>query len=110
AQGGAGHIDAGRTDKHAKPLVEPVLLVENSSTKGFVHLSAQLRDHRSRLKRAQCPRDLCPSCRESARGTGRLRRPASVCPRCLRGGAAGLGGAEPCVPQLAALLASLDVE
>lgn len=34
-QGGAGHVDPGRVKKHTKPLVEKVLLVENSSTRGF---------------------------------------------------------------------------
>jgi hypothetical protein len=42
AEGRAGHVDAGRVDKHAKPLVETVLLVENPSTRGFICLSGQL--------------------------------------------------------------------
>ncbi|MFC8668547.1 hypothetical protein [Streptomyces sp. NPDC057199] len=43
-QGRGGHIDAGRVDKHMKPLVETVLFVENPSTKGFAVLSDQQPD------------------------------------------------------------------
>lgn len=42
AEGGTGHVDAGRVDKDAKPLVETSLLVENPSTSGFIILSGQL--------------------------------------------------------------------
>jgi len=41
AQGRAGHVQPGRVDKHAKPLVETDFLVENPSTRGFRCLSAQ---------------------------------------------------------------------
>lgn len=54
AQGRAGHVGAGRVDKHAKPLVETVLLVENPSTRGFICLSAQLPSCHVRLERAHC--------------------------------------------------------
>lgn len=54
AQGRAGHVDAGRVDKHAKPLVETVLLVDNPSTRGFIRLSGQLAIPRGRLEKAQC--------------------------------------------------------
>lgn len=52
AQGGAGHVDPSRIDKHVKPLVEMVLLVENSSTRGFTPLSAQLAITITRLEKA----------------------------------------------------------
>jgi hypothetical protein len=52
AEGRAGHVDAGRVNKHAKPLVETVLLVENPSTRGFIRLSGQLPSRRGRLGRA----------------------------------------------------------
>jgi hypothetical protein len=51
AEGRAGHLDAGRVEKHAKPLVEMVLLVENPSTRGFIRLSGQLPSHRRRLEK-----------------------------------------------------------
>ncbi len=51
-QGGAGHVDAGRVDKHVKPLVETVLLVENPSTRGFTLLSGQLANPQARLEKA----------------------------------------------------------
>lgn len=65
AQGGVGHVDAGRVDKHAKPLVETVLLVENPSTGGFLCLSSHLHSWHGRLERAQPPKGvqvgaLCP--------------------------------------------------
>ncbi|MGW2897885.1 hypothetical protein ACWDAO_25630, partial [Streptomyces sp. NPDC001212] len=53
AEGRAGHVDARRVNKHVKPLVETVLLVENPSTRGFTTLSAQPPYSRSRLERAQ---------------------------------------------------------
>lgn len=53
AEGRAGHVDAGRVDKHAKPLVETVLVVENPSTRGFIRLSGQLPSQRTRLEKAQ---------------------------------------------------------
>jgi len=53
AQGGTGQVDPRRIDKHAKPLVEMVLLVENSSTRGFTALSAQLAITSTRLEKAQ---------------------------------------------------------
>ena len=40
AQGRTGHVGTRRVDKHAKPLMETVLLVENPSTRGFSTLSA----------------------------------------------------------------------
>lgn len=40
AKGSVGHVDARRVNKHAKPLVETVVLVENPSTRGFTCLSA----------------------------------------------------------------------
>ncbi len=52
AKGRAGHVDAGRVNKHVKPLVETVLLAENPSTRGFITLSAQPLYSRSRLERA----------------------------------------------------------
>ncbi|GAB1331874.1 hypothetical protein ACE1SV_62130 [Streptomyces sennicomposti] len=52
AQGGAGHVHAGRVDKHAKPLVDTVLLVENPSTRGFAWLSAQPAGSPNRLGNA----------------------------------------------------------
>jgi hypothetical protein len=52
AKGRAGHVDAGRVNKHVKPLVETVLLVENPSTRGFTTLSPQLPAPSIRLKRA----------------------------------------------------------
>lgn len=52
-KGRAGHVDTRRVNKHVKPLVETVLLVENPSTKGFTTLSAQLPSSRIRLERAQ---------------------------------------------------------
>jgi hypothetical protein len=52
AQGRAGHVDARQVDKHTKPLVEMVLLVENPSTRGFTCLSAQLACPAARLERA----------------------------------------------------------
>ncbi|WP_461712622.1 hypothetical protein, partial [Streptomyces sp. DSM 41029] len=51
AEGGTGHVDTRRVNKHAKPLVETVLLVENPSTRGFTTLSAQLWYSSSRLER-----------------------------------------------------------
>jgi hypothetical protein len=54
AQGRAGHVDAGRVDKHAKPLVETVLLVENPSTRGFTSLSAQPVIRRRKLEKDHC--------------------------------------------------------
>ncbi|MEU0744751.1 hypothetical protein [Streptomyces sp. NPDC006134] len=36
-QGAAGQIDAGRVDKHAKAPGELVILVENPSTRSFLH-------------------------------------------------------------------------
>ncbi|GFH69162.1 hypothetical protein Srut_56760 [Streptomyces rutgersensis] len=53
AEGGTGHVDTRRVNKHAKPLVETVLLVENPSTRGFTTLSAQLWYSSSRLEKAQ---------------------------------------------------------
>ncbi|MFI6014073.1 hypothetical protein ACIBAG_35615 [Streptomyces sp. NPDC051243] len=50
----AGHVDPSQIEKHAKPLVEMVLLVENSSTRGFTALSAQLAIIGKRLEKAQC--------------------------------------------------------
>lgn len=35
AHSGAGHVDPGRVDKHAKQLVEREFLVDNPSTRGF---------------------------------------------------------------------------
>jgi hypothetical protein len=52
AQDRAGHVDARRVDKHVKPLVETVLLVENPSARGFTTLSAQPTHSRSRLEKA----------------------------------------------------------
>lgn len=43
-EGGTGRVDSGRVDKHVKPLVKMVLLVENPSARGFTRLSAQLVD------------------------------------------------------------------
>jgi len=54
AEGRAGHVDAGRVDKHAKPLVETVLLVENPSTRGFTRLSDQPPSRRRRLEKTHC--------------------------------------------------------
>lgn len=53
AESRTGHVDAGRVDKHAKPLVETVLLVENPSTRGFIRLSVQLPSHHARLEKAR---------------------------------------------------------
>ncbi|GAB2824864.1 hypothetical protein GCM10027073_63350 [Streptomyces chlorus] len=53
AQGRAGHVDAGRVDKHTKPLVETDFLVENPSTRGFTMLSAQPPNRTARLENAQ---------------------------------------------------------
>ncbi|CAM5269011.1 hypothetical protein SGRIM128S_03486 [Streptomyces griseomycini] len=53
ARGRAGHVDAGRVDKHTKPLVGTDFLVENPSTRGFTCPSAQLADRPGRLERAQ---------------------------------------------------------
>jgi hypothetical protein len=50
----AGQVQAGRVDKHVKPLVARVILVVNPSTRGFAHLSHQLSDLQSRLEKAQC--------------------------------------------------------
>ncbi len=55
AQVRVGHVDARRVNKHTKPLVETVLLVENPSDRGFTCLSAQLDSPVARLDRAQCP-------------------------------------------------------
>lgn len=52
AEGGAGHVDARRVDKHVKLLVEPVLLVENPSNRDFTTLSAQQPHSRTRLEKA----------------------------------------------------------
>jgi hypothetical protein len=41
AQGRAGHVDAGRVDKHAKPLVETVLLGRKPIYQGL-HLPVSL--------------------------------------------------------------------
>jgi hypothetical protein len=49
AQGRAGNVDAGRVDKHTKPLMETVLLVENLSTRGFTRPSGQLAIQQVRL-------------------------------------------------------------
>ena len=38
AEGGTGHVDAGRVDTHAKRLVETVPLVETPATRGFICL------------------------------------------------------------------------
>lgn len=51
AEGEAGHVDARRVEKHAKPVVEPVLWVENPPTRGFNMSSAQLRAPESGWKR-----------------------------------------------------------
>jgi hypothetical protein len=59
AKGGAGHVHAGRVDKHAKPPVETDFLVENPSTRGFTTLSPQLRTVTSRLEKAHS-RDTSP--------------------------------------------------
>jgi hypothetical protein len=55
-EGGAEHVQPGRADKHVKPLVETVLLVENRSTRGFTTLSAQLPHFRGRLEGFTVPR------------------------------------------------------
>ena len=47
---------AGRVDKHAKPLVARVILVENPSTRGFTRLSPQLPHTAAGWKRAPCHR------------------------------------------------------
>nr|BFD87938.1 hypothetical protein StreXyl84_73390 [Streptomyces sp. Xyl84] len=52
AQGSAGHVDAGRVDKHTKPLVETDFLVENPSPRAFTCLSAQLPSRAVRLESA----------------------------------------------------------
>jgi hypothetical protein len=52
AQGGAGHVDAGRVDKHTKSPVETDFLVENPTTRGFAAQSAQLASSRCRLQTA----------------------------------------------------------
>ncbi|MFE9046560.1 protein kinase [Streptomyces sp. NPDC007818] len=54
AQDRAGHVDARRVNKHAKPLVDTVLLVENPSTRGFTTLSAQPTCSCHKLERAPC--------------------------------------------------------
>ncbi len=52
AQSGAGQVDAAAVDKHVKPLVDPVLLVENPSTRRFSALSAQRASQSGRLEQA----------------------------------------------------------
>lgn len=47
AQGGAGHVDAGRVDKHTKPLVETVLLGRKPIYQGL-HLSVSPTGHSER--------------------------------------------------------------
>lgn len=59
-QGRGGHVDAGRVDKHMKPLVETVLLAENPSTRGFAVLSGQRANSPRRLEEAHyLPFRLC---------------------------------------------------
>ncbi|GAB2990664.1 hypothetical protein GCM10023080_065500 [Streptomyces pseudoechinosporeus] len=53
SEGRAGHVDAARVDKHTKPLVETVLLVENPSTRGFTCLSGLLMGSHGKLEKAQ---------------------------------------------------------
>jgi len=47
-----GQVQPGRIDKHVKPLVAPVILVVNPSTRGFTRLSRQLPDLQSSLEKA----------------------------------------------------------
>lgn len=51
AEGRAGQSTPDGVDKHTKPLVDTVLLVENPSTRGFTRLSGQLSKSRRRLER-----------------------------------------------------------
>lgn len=62
AEGGAGHVDGGRVDKHAKPLVETVFLVENPSTRGFIRLSGQLPTPHRRLEKGSLRSNVVIDC------------------------------------------------
>jgi hypothetical protein len=50
-----GQVQAGRVDKHVKPLAVREILVVTPSTRGFTRLSHQLPDWKDRLEKAHFP-------------------------------------------------------